>query len=420
MPLVRTDPPLLPPDPATLPALRAQAAADGDDRRMMALRELELACGGLPPVVDGVRRERLLAVDPLATTWEGWEIEGGGRTMLRCLHPRWLDDPVMRRRLAAPLPTGLPDALAVPTRAHLDGDWPHLWLAAPGLPIVDRLPVEDPPDRIELARLLGTGLTALDALHRAGRNHGGPMATHLFSGPDGVQLAWLDRFGAADDGPAHDLRRLGRLIAALDPHGADPVAGLAWSWTEDPPPSAADGLVLLRRTLAGDLLAARHQLALAGRRVGRQDRAGRLSQLARRLQTSVAPPALPAGRACLKATITGSLFLVESDGRVVRGGAVPALAGDPAVADLPALFHPRFGLDAQVARTLLRAWASRARGDEVQRARVQDQLGSRDAHAQALVRWLRAMAALRRSRMMLEHQARPVHQAPLGHAGAPT
>ena len=65
----------LPPDLNTITDARTRAEEDGDDARLFALRELELAHQALPPAIDGVRRVRLLATDAISTTWEGWNMD---------------------------------------------------------------------------------------------------------------------------------------------------------------------------------------------------------------------------------------------------------------------------------------------------------------------------------------------------------
>ena len=386
-----------PPGPAERAQAWIEAEARQDDAALLALRDLEQACAGLPPVIDGARRGRLLAADPLATTWEAWRLDDGARLLLRCLHPRWLSDPVLRRRF------GAASARGAAVQARLDGAWPHLRSACPGAPVLDRLPIEDPPSTLVLARLLGAGLEGLAALHGRGRVHGGPLAAFLVDGPGGARLHWMDGL-APGRGPGDDLRGLAAVIAALDPEATDPVGQLAGSWLAAPPPLATDGLRLLREALAGDLLAHRHHLAMVGRRLDRRDRATRLAELARGLDRALPPPR---ATACLHASPDGLLVLVHSDGHAVHGGT----AALPGTSELPRVWNPREGLDAQAARVLQRAWATRDAGDPAARARAQQALGGTDADAARLVRWLSAKAALRRGRLLLEHQA--------GNRGAP-
>ncbi|MDP6933342.1 MAG: hypothetical protein QGG40_10520, partial [Myxococcota bacterium] len=70
-----------------LVAAREQAQAAGDDLELLRLREIELAMEGLPSVIDGARRVRLLHHDPISSTWDAWSTVDGQRVLLRCLLP---------------------------------------------------------------------------------------------------------------------------------------------------------------------------------------------------------------------------------------------------------------------------------------------------------------------------------------------
>ena len=78
----------LPPDLNAITEARIQAEDGACDATLLRMRELELAHLALPPIIDGVRRIRLLNTDPISTTWEGWSVSGGERVFLRCLRPR--------------------------------------------------------------------------------------------------------------------------------------------------------------------------------------------------------------------------------------------------------------------------------------------------------------------------------------------
>lgn len=376
----------LPFDPLACGRARAEAEAAGDDARLLALRELEIAEAELPPVIDGARRVRLLCADALATTWEAWDLWRGGRLLLRCIRPGWRRDAVMLRRMAR--------ALDAPDPPHWspDGAWPHLRVHAPGPLLIDRLPVEDAPDTRFLARALGAGLLGLAKLHAAGRVHGGPMAAHLAEGPAGMELLWVDAF-APEGGAEGDLRKLGAAVAALDPDGADPIAQLAADWAESPPPSAADGARLLARQLATTLLGARHRVETRARRRHRQDGLARLAELA----SALAEFAPPKGRFCLRADGNGVLVLVESDGSELRGGAAAELDAR----FLPVLWRQGGDLDVQASRAVQRAWARRGDGDPARRAELQSALGSTERGAEAVVRWLAGQTRLRALRKVL-------------------
>ncbi len=395
--------PHLPPDPSTLPEARAAAEQAGDDVALFRLRELELAHAALPPVIDGARRSRLLHTDAVTTTWEAWSTSGGQRLFLRCLRPSWREDPVMRRRMAQAVGRVLPGAMAGALSWHPDGDWPHLRIVAEGALVVDRFPIEDAPITGRMARLLGGGLESLQQLHTQGVCHRGPLAPFLLEQPSGAAVAWMDVFGA-DGSAQEDISALARVVADLDPTGLDPVGRLAHEWSDDPPPTAADGVEILVRILSSHLLAARHQLAVAGRKAHKQDRATRLAGTVRRLATTLAPPT---GHFCLKASRDGVQVLAHSDGSTVRGGAAAGEAGR----FLPVVYTPDQGLDAQAARFLMRAWATREIGDPLAREVAQATLQAEDSGAKQLMRWLSCMARLRSARLLLEAAHRTIRAA---------
>ncbi len=158
--------------------------------------------------------------------------------------------------------------------------------------------------------------------------------------------------------------------------------------------SAEEASSLLRRALADHLVAARHALAMRGRSAGRGERAVQLYAIARQL-LRVTPP--PVGRCCLRAGHDRVLYLVESDGQSVRGGAA---AGVPPFGLMP-LFTPNKGLDAPATRAMLRAWARREDGDLELRASAQERWEGSEEAGQALVRWLSAASRLRREQLML-------------------
>jgi len=386
--------PPLPPDPHTLTEAREAAEHEGDDALLHGLRQLEIAHGALPPVIDGARRSRLLHTDAISTTWEAWSTIGGQRLYLRCLRSQWKDDPVMRRRMAAAVGQQAPSATVGGISWHPEGDWPHLRAVAEGALVVDRFPVEDAPITGRMAWLLGGGLQSLAGLHEQGLTQGAHIAPFLLERPGGTTLVWMDLFDSAGT-PQADIAALSQLIADLDPDGIDPVGRLAREWAEAPPPTAADAVRILVRQLGTELLTARHRLAIAGRKMHQQDRATRLAGMVRRLGSSLAPPV---GHFCLKSTSDGIQVLAESDGETVRGGAAAGDAGR----FLPVVYSPDQGLDAQAARFLLRGWATRDSGDALAREVAQATLEASDGQAARLMRWLSCMARLRSARLLLE------------------
>ncbi len=376
----------LPPDLNTITEARIQAEAATVDARLLEMRELELAHLGLPPVIDGVRRVRLLDTDPISTVWEGWSVAGGERVFLRCLRPQWKADPVMRRRMSKHAGTQ--------SSWHAEGDWPHLRHICDGALVIDRFPVEDVASTTRLARILGGGLSALDQLHQKNDAHGGPLAAFLVERNGCMALVNLGRFGERAQ-PEDDLKHLAEIIVALDPTGCDPVGLLAEEWVSHPPPTAADGVSLLKRCLGGVLLAERHRLSVAGRSASRFNRGTRLSSAIRKLAAAMPPPT---AKVCLRASVDGVLVIVSSDGETVRGGAAADVSEGRF---LPIIYTPNQGLDAQSARFLLRSWAMRTSGDESLRAEHQESLNATDTQADHLTRWLSAMARLRSANLLL-------------------
>jgi hypothetical protein len=376
----------IPMDLNEITAARIAAEQAGEDAGMLQMRDLELAHLGLPPVIDGARRSRLLATDAISTTWEAWNLSGGERLFLRCTRPRWTADPVILRRMAQGANTH--------TSWHPSGDWPHLRLVANGALLTDRFPVEDVASTERLARTLGEGLRALSELHERGQVHGGPLAPFFVESPGSLRLVHLDAFDVQTT-PADDLRELAWLIVAMDPLNSDPVAMLAEEWVDSPPPTAADGIRLLKRCLGGVLLAERHRLSIAARSANRLDRKTRLARAVRKMAQIVPPPE---GKVCIKADVDGALVMVESESGIIRGGAV---ADATSSRFLPIIYSSSQGLDAQSARFLLRSWALRKQGDENTRAEIQASLAASDSQAEQLIRWMSAMARLRAARLIL-------------------
>ncbi len=376
----------IPPDINTITESRIYAESQGNDAEILALRDMELAHLSLPPIIDGVRRTRMLSADAIATTWEGWSLTGGERVFLRCIRPRWSTDPVMLRRMGKTID---PDF-----SWHADGDWPHLRAIAQGALLLDRFPIEDIPSTERLARIMGYGLQALADLHEKGRVHGQSIAPFLVENNDQLRLVWLDPFDCTAT-PEDDLRSLAQTILSLDPTHSDPVAQLAEEWVDSPPLTAEDGIRLLIRCLSGDLLSQRHRLSIAGRSAHRMSRTARLARAVRKLGAATAPPP---GKVCLKAGSDGVLVIAESNGKEIRGGAVADVHEDRF---LPIIFTDKQGLDAQSARFLLRSWALREQGDESARADVQASLDATDKQAEQIVRWLSSMARLRAAKLLL-------------------
>ncbi len=355
-------------DPVARQRAWEEAERRGQSERLLELRELEQAIAALPTQAGLARRGRLLAWDRISTTWEAWELHSGRRRMQRHLHPAWRGDPVVLRlfeQAIAEAPGERPDPYT-------------LCQEAPGLPLAELLPVEDPPSTRALAALFAAGLGALVALEARGRSHGGPVPVCFLIQTSGPVLHHLGQRVPAP-APGEDLRQLSALVAAFDPQGHEPLAGLARSWIQDPPASALDAQRLFISQLAQTLAAARHGLFLAARGAGRRARASALLRAARALSATPPPPL---ARSVLAQLPEGGTLEIESDGHTVRAGLGSA-------EELGLVWRGDRGLDAPAARTLLRAWAT----------------GGSLGAADPLMRWLAAAASLRRARLLLEHQS---------------
>jgi hypothetical protein len=362
---------------------------------LLGLRELEQADLALPNIVDGIRRTLLITHDPISTTWEGWHMGSGKRVRIRALRPRWRRDPIWLRRFnrTADMVTEIPSL--TPVRWRPEGDWPHLLVEVPGATLADHLPVEDPADSGRLAAFLGAGLIALDDLHNCGLVHGHISPMSLVWGPNGARVIWLDPLLMDAGPPQQDLAALGRAVGQLDPDCMNPLGAMAHSLAELPPPTTALAELLLRRAMATALADRRHHLAVQARSVARRGAHARLLRATRSLAAALQPPS---GVFCLRAGHDPVLIIAKSDGRSVRGGPT---GGVPAEF-LPLVWSPETGLDAPAARVLLRAWATRTRGDEERRAAVQRQNNATDEKASALCRWISGEARLRALRMLME------------------
>ena len=147
--------------------------------------------------------------------------------------------------------------------------------------------------------------------------------------------------------------------------------------------------------MASTLLDARHRLWIAHRHQNRRERIGRLATAVRQLQQAMPPPQ---GRVCLRAQADGQLVIAHGDGLSLRGQAT----ADPLTKDLHPVYTSGKGLRPGASRFLLRAWASRRKGDEDRRAEIQASLGAQDETASTMMRWLAGMARLRAAGLLLQ------------------
>lgn len=380
--------------PSELRGAWTEALAAGAPERALMLRRGERLHGELPAVIGGVRREAFVEADAISSTWEGVAVETGGRARLRALDPELAGSAEAHAALLAPALSGA---------ARPAGPLPCLRCALQGPSLGQLVEDDDLHDEAALYRWAATGLAALSALHAEGLQLGDQLLSGLCLGPGGLRCAQLSRPAAS--APSGDLRGLAAALSALAVEVPGPLPALLSGWVEDPPPSAADAGLLLRQTMARSLLDRRHRLALRLRNRQARDRHAALRALVDRLALALPPP--PA-RLAAHCGADGLVTHVESDAqRVHAGTAEPggAIGWGP-------VWSAEAGLDVARARALMRAWATRGRGDEAARARINAALFAERGQAPAeaeragerLVRWLAAAARLRAARLLLAHR----------------
>jgi len=383
---------------AALEALAADpSSAAAVDPLLLALRELEVVGAGLPSVIGDARRGRLLSRDAVSSVWEAWTPDGQ-RWGLRLLEPPWRNDPVWLRRLERHARAAAGLSGIAPLTWSGDASWPHVRARLAGPSLADLLPAEELPSEREIARFLAGGLAGLTALHERGFVHGDLRPRDLLLTPDGVTLAWFDPVSRSPGDAQLDLAALGAAVGALDPEALTRMGALAHGFAESPPPGASACAELLRRSMAATLADTRHSLVLRARLQRRSTARGRLLAAIRGLERALPPPS---GTVCLRAGHDAVITVAESDGATVRGGPV---AGLPA-RFLPVIYTRAAGLDPSGCRALLRAWATRGRGDEARRVGLQASLSATDDTAAALCRWLAGQARLRAFRLLLERSS---------------
>lgn len=326
--------------------------------RLLAERELTLADRALPVILGPARRGTLWQADRLSSTWQGVWLASGEPCRIRCLHPRWATEPALRR-LFDQATAGLP----------FDHEGPGLRIRkAPGVPLRELLPAEDPPDDRLLLRLAVAGLAALARAEAQGRPGLLPWPALLHLGPEGVEVIDM---GAPlpSDPPGAALRGLAALARDLDPEGRCPTTELFDGLAEAPTLRAEEAAHQLRQALARRLLAERHRLVLDARGQQGRDRASRLLRCLRRLEAF--PPPLPSpGPADRSPVLWRARLSPETE--PVR------------------IWSRAEGLDPLAGRALLRSW--RAAGAPAEQAPP--------------MRWLQAALVLRRARLLLEHGLR--------------
>lgn len=354
-----------------LRSLEELAEARPADRRLALLvREaarLASADRGLPRIVAGIRRERLVRWDADSTTWLGVDVASGAPALVRVLRPE-LDEPALRRAIArdARALAGVVDGLRV--------EGPALAAPAPGLPLE-----ADPGPALPT---LGAVLVALAPWERAGL--GLPALSPEELRHDGPR-AWvvcLSPVHAPDAGPL-----LARLAARLHASDETPAARLLAGFQALPPRTVREATELLLRALGEDLTVRRVALAERWRRSHRALRLQRLRAAVARLRAA-APP--PSGRGAVGVDLEGRITVVDSDGDAVLWGPID---------DLAPIWTRAEGLDPVSARRMLRARAAAPPNPRLDAA-----VGGDPEATEAIGRWTAAALRLRTLRLLMDQE----------------
>lgn len=329
----------------------------GHPRLYQRLLDMEAMAERVPSRVGPYKRSQLLAWDAETTAWEAWDTVSGHRVHL--VAGAW----------TPPMRTGV-----LPWR---EGG-PGVWVSPPiELSLADLLPdIDDDP--VLCAQVLTAAVAALPDLY-------GTLGAATLVRHRGV---WTVS-GIPGGEPNAGARGVGRVAALFGTHG-EALAELAES-PEAPPELVAH---MLRTELADRLIVQVHRLRRRPALEARARRVAQVRRLADRLAVALRPRV---GRGCLAVNPDGSVALLESDGRVLRGGVRGSATGD---APLGILWRDG-NLDGQAVRPLLRLWSSRRPADEDRRAEVQARIGGDDAFVERTLAFLRTSAHLRVDRMLL-------------------
>jgi len=310
---------------------------------------------------------------PWTATWLGTDLETGSQALVRALRADSAQDAVLRRAMAR---EGRALAELVPGLRIAEG-----LLVAP-LPGT-ALAADPRADTDRLARLIGTGLSALVDWERAGML---PVASleSWRETSDGLVLVVLEAAHRGDAG--HLLASLATALAP--PEDEHPVDALIHSLTQAPPRLPSDAARQLVRALATELASRRHTLFRGQRDRAHTDRATRLLAILDRLEQAVPPPQ---GRGAVGVDLEGQPTSIQwTDGSLTWGP-----KDDPV-----RVWSPEEGFDAVIARRLLRARAAAPPSE-----RLQEEVGGSAAYTQAAGRWISSGLRLRTLRLLL-HKAR--------------
>jgi hypothetical protein len=336
---------------------------------------------GLPLVVGGVRRERLVRWDDWTTTWLGSDASDGSEVLVRILRPAAAADPALRRQVAreARALSGLVEEITV-----FEGDLPGLRAPVPGAPMTQ---ASDARSSIEIdllhTRLLATALVSIAEWEESGLWLPSLTREELRNCGDRLSLVCLTPSDHGDHGAL--LRHIGTLLGH---HDDTRLGALRQALIEAPPATAADATAYAIAAMAEHLAGQRHALFRRHEQTRHSDRHARLHALTLRLHTSVPPPK---GVGAIGVDMDGEILIVHSTDAEVSWG--PRSALKP-------VFSAEGGFVAPEARRLLRARASAPNSE-----RLQADVHGDSRFTDAIGQWISAALRLRTVRLLLEKSA---------------
>ncbi len=333
----------------------------------------------LPPIIAGVRRERIVRWDHWTVTWEGTRLQSGGTAMVRTLRSHAAKDPVLRRQIAR---DGRALRSVLPQLEIYDGPNPALVISLPG-PIAVSGNYATKDIRIR-ARTLRRVLGELHRWNEAGLGLPRLGLTELRDTTDVIEIICLSPTRNTD--AANLMCDVATLLDPQDEGGDSPIDALVSGFRVFPPNSYEEAKELWAHALSAHLQQARQDLARRAVEVGKLDRHMRLHQAVEALHKAVPPPT---GRGHIGVNLEGVPTIVESTGDSVWWG--------PVDGELVAVFSPLGGFAPRDARRLLRARASAPPN-----ARLSKEVGGDPAVTEDVCKWVGAGMQLRTIRLLLQ------------------
>lgn len=375
-----------PPVEEPLDLLRALEVAADNDPNDRVLGDAVVEVHGLvtvgrmlPPVIAGVRRERIVRWDHWTVTWEGTRLQNGGTAMVRTLRSHAAKDPVLRRQLAR---DGRALRRVLPKLEVYEGPHPALVISLPG-PIAVSGNYETKDVRIR-ARVLRRVLGELNRWNQAGLGLPRLGLTELRDTLDVIEIVCLSPTRNTD--AANLMSDVACLLDPQDEGGDSPIDALVSGFRVFPPNSYEEARDLWSHALSAHLQQARQDLSRRAVEVGKLDRHTRLYQAVQALHKAVPPPM---GRGHIGVNLEGTPTIVESTGDTVWWG--------PVDGDLVAVFSPLGGFAPRDARRMLRARAAAPPNARLSREVAADPTASAD-----ICKWVGAGMQLRTIRLLLQ------------------